>query len=191
MSGLIFSRKQLKTIKRALFIILAIYWAFFCCVFFYRSFLRAFVYPTEYKEIVKTHAEVYSLDKNLVFAVIKVESGFKEKSQSGKGAKGLMQITDATADYIAKKIGLGDYDLFTANDNIRLGCYYLRYLLDGFNDLKTALYAYNAGEGRVREWLNNEEYSKDGKTLFTVPYTETREYAEKILKTFSKYEKLY
>ena len=191
MSGFNFTLKRKLLIKRILFVILAVYWAIFAALFFYRSFLRAFVYPQEYKEIVLKYSNEYSLDKNLVYAVIKVESSFEVDAQSSKGAKGLMQITDATADYIAKKLGEDTFDLFSEDDNIRFGCYYLRYLADRFENVKTVICAYNAGEGRVREWLNNLEYSNDKKTLTVIPYEETREYTEKILKTFSKYEKLY
>lgn len=191
MSGFNFTFKQKLLFKRILFIILAVYWAFFAAVFFYRAFLRAFVYPEEYKEIVLKYSDEYSLDKNLVFAVIKVESSFNAAAESKKGAKGLMQITDATAEYIAKKLGVETFDLFNEDDNVRFGCYYLRYLTERFENAKTVICAYNAGEGRVREWLNNSEYSNDKKTLKVIPYEETREYTEKILKSFSKYEKLY
>jgi len=83
------------------------------------------------------------------------------------------------------------FDLFNEDDNVRFGCYYIRYLIDRFENVQTSICAYNAGEGRVREWLGNSEYSEDGKTLIVIPYEETREYTQKILKTFSKYEKLY
>lgn len=191
MSGFNFTFKQKLLIKRVLFIILATFWAFFAVLFFYRSFLRAFVYPEQYKETVLKHSEEFSLDKNLVFAVIKVESSFNVNAKSGKGAKGLMQITDSTANYIAQKLGVNTFDLFNEDDNVRFGCYYIRYLIDRFENVQTSICAYNAGEGRVREWLDNSEYSEDGKTLIVIPYEETREYTEKILKTFSKYEKLY
>lgn len=83
----------------------------------------------------------------LIFAVIRTESNFRERAESGAGAKGLMQITDRTAEYIASSRGIEAYDLFCAEDNLDFGCWYLRYLFDRFPDERTALAAYNAGEG--------------------------------------------
>ena len=159
--------------------------------FFLPLFFKGIRIPLEYREVVEKYSAEYSLNKNFVYAVIKVESSFNPNAKSSAGAKGLMQLTDSTAEYTAKLLGLETFDLFDGETNINLGCYYLKYLSERFENLQTVICAYNAGEGRVREWLKNTEYSKDGKTLIVVPYPETNEYREKILKTFSKYEKLY
>ena len=102
-----------------------------------------------------------------------------------------MQITLSTAEYIAKRVNINEYDLQDENINVRFGCYYLRYLIDKFKDIETAICAYNAGEGNVALWLNNPSYSSDKKTLVYVPFLETREYIKKIQENFSKYKKLY
>ena len=160
------------------------------CLFLYNTINKK-IYPTYYKNQVIQSAKNYHLNANLIFAFIKVESDFDKKAVSDAGAVGLMQILPSTADYIAKKIKIDEYDLFDEKINIEFGCYYLRYLIDKFELLDTAICAYNAGEGNVINWLKNKEYSQDGKVLKTIPFKETREYIKKIHKTFEKYEKLY
>ena len=68
---------------------------------------------------------------------------------------------------------------------------YLRYLLQRFSDEHTAICAYNAGEGTVAGWLQNESYSDDGKTLNEIPYTETRTYEKKVFNFRKNYQILY
>ncbi len=148
-------------------------------------------YPLKYKELVLESAREYNLDCALIFSVIKVESNFNNKAKSSAGALGLMQVLPSTAEYIAEMLKISEYSLFDERTNIEFGSYYLRYLIDKFSDIDTALCAYNAGEGKVKEWLKNKEYSKDGKRLFSVPYRETREYLNKIKKSLEKYKKIY
>lgn len=152
---------------------------------------RRMLYPVRYEETVLSLSERYSLDPLLVYAVIKTESNFNERAQSAAGAKGLMQVTDATAAYIAEARKVDRYDLFSAQDNLEFGCWYLRYLFDRFSDERTALAAYNAGEGTVREWLGDPAVSEDGTSLDSVPYRETAEYLEKIARNYEKYKKYY
>ena len=152
---------------------------------------RHYFYPLKYSEEVFSACGEFEVDKALVFAVIKTESGFNKDAVSNKGAVGLMQLKPSTADYVAKKLGESEYSLFDASDNIRLGVYYLKMLTVRFGDVKIALCAYNAGEGKVAQWLKDEKYSSDGKTLFSVPYKETADYLKKIEKTSKKYSKLY
>ena len=154
-------------------------------------FIKCFFYPLRYKEEVYQYSEEFGLEKSLIFAVIKTESSFNRKALSSKGAKGLMQITDKTGEYISIKLNVEDYDLLDEEDNLRFGCYYISYLINSFKSQRTAIIAYNAGEGRVREWLKKGEYSKDGVEVDNIPYKETSEYVTKIYKRKEKYEKLY
>ena len=80
---------------------------------------------------------------------------------------------------------------YQVSDNLDFGCYYIRYLLDKFCVLETALCAYNAGEGRVSSWLKDGRYSLDGITLYEIPFSETKAYLSKIKESLSKYKKLY
>ena len=75
--------------------------------------------------------------------------------------------------------------------NIEMGCWYLRYLFDSFEVQEVVWAAYNAGHGRVRNWLADSQYSSDGKTLGTIPYKETKEYVQKMGKVYAAYRKLY
>ena len=152
---------------------------------------KKYIYPIKYSEEVLFYCKEYNLDAYLVFSLIKTESAFNERAESEKGAKGLMQIIDSTAGYIAKLLGEKEYDIFSPSTNIRFGCFYLRLLIDKFTVEETALCAYNAGEGNVNNWLNDKGYSTDGVNLTLIPYRETEEYIKKIYKSYVKYEKLY
>ncbi len=129
----------------------------------------------------------------MVMAVIKTESNFEPDAHSGK-ASGLMQLTDDTAKWVCDKLKI-DYDdinLFKPSDNIRLGCYYLRHLIDKYDgNIDVALAAYNGGPGNVGKWLDNEKYSKNGVDLHHIPFKETREYVIKVNKQWDIYKELY
>ncbi|MBE7027336.1 MAG: lytic transglycosylase domain-containing protein, partial [Ruminococcaceae bacterium] len=102
---------------------------------------------------------------------------------------------DSTATWIAEKMGYKNFsasELSNPQKNIEIGCWYLRCLLDKYNgDTILALCAYNAGSGNVNAWLSNEQYSKDGKTLDNIPFSETRHYVANTQKYTEKYKKLY
>ncbi len=152
---------------------------------------KKYIYPLKYEETVEKYSKEYNLDFYLVMALIKTESRFRASAVSEKGAKGLMQITDNTAKYIAKELNEKDFEIFSIDTNIRFGCYYLRYLYNKFEMERTVLSAYNAGEGNVLTWLKNREYSLDGKNLTAIPFKETEEYVKKVYKSYNKYKKLY
>ena len=152
---------------------------------------KNYIYPLKYQDEVNEFSEKFSIDKALIYAVIKVESSFNENAKSVKGAKGLMQIIDSTAEFIANKTGAKEYDLFNAKTSIGFGCWYLRYLMNKFSSLTSALCAYNAGEGNVYAWLNNKNYSLDGVNLVKIPFNETKEYVNKIEKAYDKYRKIH
>lgn len=154
-----------------------------CCSFLYLKQL----YPTTYSEVI----EKYEDDVYLILSVIKAESDFNSKARSGAGAIGLMQIMPSTAQFTAEKYNVDSFDLFQPEDNIKIGCAYLRYLKEKFKVTETALAAYNAGEGTVSAWLKDERYSSDGESLYFVPYKETREYIQKIKKYYRIYLKIY
>lgn len=154
--------------------------------------IRTFIYPLDYQEIVERHAKENDLEPALVMAMIKVESNYVVDAHSGK-ASGLMQLTDGTARWIAEKINIdiGAIDLMDPEDNIQLGCYYIRHLINNYDgNIDVALAAYNGGPGNVSRWLRDKKYSKDGKTLDYIPFKETREYVKKVHKQKTRYEKI-
>ena len=152
------------------------------------SFAVNRLFPTTYREHIEESAKKYGVAPSLVFALIKAESGFDSSAVSGAGAKGLMQITDSTAEWCAKKLGYGDYDIFSPGTNIDIGTFYFSYLLERYGgDVNLAIAAYNAGYSKVDEWLKNESLSADGQTLDKIPYPET----DKHIKKIGSFEKVY
>ncbi len=152
------------------------------------------VYPMQYADIVTEMAEEYDLSPSLVFAVIHTESKFDKNALSSADAKGLMQITDDTFRWALKKAGqeeLHPDNLYVPRTNIQYGCYILTLLNEQFNNIETSLAAYNAGQGRVREWLKNSEYSTDGVTLINIPYEETATYVRRVLTVQKRYQQIY
>lgn len=105
-------------------------------------------------ESIVKNSKRTNLDPYLIICMIEVESSFRSKAISKKGALGLMQVKPSVANSIAHEI-LGDekLNLFDPEHNIAIGTYYLSKLLDSFGDLETALLAYNLGPTRVRESL--------------------------------------
>jgi len=107
---------------------------------------------------------------------------------------GLMQIMPDTGAWIAGKIDMTNYNeemLKNADVNIRLGCWYLRYLTDRFGGVRNhVLAAYNAGPGNLKKWLENDDYSRDG-VLVNIPFQETSSYVERVERAYEKYKKLY
>lgn len=181
----------LKLLNIVTLIIFVCFWGFLAVGLTVNYVEKNYIYPLGYKQIVIECSDYYGLDRGLVFSVIKTESNFKSNAESQAGAIGLMQITPKTADYIAQMLKISDYDLLDAYTNVWFGCYYLKYLLNKFNLLNVALCAYNAGEGNVALWLNNQDYSTDKINLSVIPFKETKEYVAKILKTYKKYSELY
>lgn len=150
-------------------------------------------HPIEYLEIVEKQADARSVPKELILAVIKTESKYRSDAISSAGAVGLMQITPETFKWLCEKNEDKANDpnlLYTPEINITYGVYYLDMLYSEFGSWESALAAYNAGPTRVREWIKNPDYSSDG-VLTYIPYKETREYVEKVMKAKDKYTELY
>ena len=148
-------------------------------------------FPLRHAGIIEKYSAQYGLDPAFVCAVINAESRFNDNAVSSAGASGLMQIMEDTAYWIAPQAGLTDFSydqIFDPEVNIRLGCYYLSAYLNRFGSLENALCAYNAGGGRVESWLANPEYSSDGKNLDVIPFTETRDYVERVFTRMRVYE---
>ena len=170
--------------------ILIIIFACLFGVFFFVGLYFHVNYPILYKEEINKYSQEQGVDKALIFAIAKTESGFNENAKSSAGAVGIMQIKPETANFVCSFSGevFDEQKLFDSDYNIKLGTAYFKYLLNKFGDTETALAAYNAGEGNVLKWLQNESYSDDGKTLKNIPFAETREYAQKVLKNYKVYK---
>ena len=153
----------------------------------------AYFYPMKYSENIENCSSKYNIESALVASVINVESGFNENATSAKGAIGLMQLMPATAEWIAEKMNLEfqEIKLYEPEYNMEIGTYYLSYLINYFDDVELGLCAYNAGQGNVKNWLENSEYSEDGKTLNKVPFSERKNYINKVYKNYHYYKNKY
>lgn len=188
---LVMKEKSLKILYKILKVAVACFLILSICCCSIRYVKKRYVYPLGFKEYVFEYSKKYKVNNALVFSLIKVESGFNKNAKSEKGALGLMQLTPETGEYIARLLNIEEYDLTQADCNIKFGCFYLSYLEKKFSAAETVIVAYNAGEGNVMRWLENNNYSKNGINLDYVPFKESREYLEKVKQTFLKYTNLY
>ena len=138
-------------------------------------------------------AREFNVPASLVLAVIRSESDFRKNACSDAGAIGLMQLMPQTFAYLGTE-KLKEFphpeQIWDPLTNIRYGTYYLSYLFDRFGSWDTVLAAYNAGEGRVAEWLENPNIAKDG-ILLHIPYPETDAYVTQTLKHQQAYAEKY
>jgi soluble lytic murein transglycosylase len=155
--------------------------------------VREITLPLRHEDIIRQQAADKDVDAALIAAVIYEESRFRDQT-SHAGARGLMQITPQTADYIAAKSGGTAFeqgDLATPQINIAYGAWYLKYLSQKYEDNDLAVVAaYNAGEGRVDEWVT----AAGGLELFgdgDIPFAETREYVDGVMDHRADYRKHY
>lgn len=150
--------------------------------------------PLRHEDIIRQQAAEEDLDPALVAGVIHTESRFRDQT-SPAGARGLMQITPATARYIANLSGGTRFvteDLAIPQVNISYGTFYLRYLLDRYGgDEVVALAAYNGGETNVDRWLANAEAEDRGFDVEAIPFPETRAYVGRVLDAQEDYAQTY
>jgi peptidoglycan lytic transglycosylase len=143
-------------------------------------------YPLEYEHIVRGHAHQYGLDAALLAAVIYRESEFDADARSSSGAIGLMQLLPDTAEGIAQLTGGSRFevdDLYDPEINVRYGSFYLRRLLEKYDDERLALAAYNAGQANVDGWIAAGRED--------IPFPETREFVDNVLEAREFYERAY
>jgi soluble lytic murein transglycosylase len=144
--------------------------------------------PLRHEDIIRQQAADKGVPADLIAAVIYSESRFRDQT-SHAGARGLMQITPSTAKLIEQLSGGQTFrfdDLSDPDINIRYGTFYLRYLLDKFDDNEVAaLAAYNAGETNVTAWGGSDLRLDD------IPFPETRGYVEDVLDKRDEYARHY
>jgi peptidoglycan lytic transglycosylase len=142
-------------------------------------------YPLAYDSIVRGHADNYRLEPALLAAVIYQESKFDADARSDAGAVGLMQLQPDTAKGIALRTGGSRFhvnDLTNPEINVRYGSWYLRHLLDKYDDEEVALAAFNAGQGNVDSWR------REGKGI---AFAETRAYVDRVAELKDIYRDAY
>ncbi|NPV89691.1 MAG: lytic transglycosylase domain-containing protein [Firmicutes bacterium] len=153
------------------------------------------MYPFPYREMIIQHSRESGLDPLLVAAMIQKESGFDPGAVSKKGAIGLMQVMPDTGCWVAGKLGVNGYtpEMLTNPDfNLRVGCWYLRYLGGEYQgDWVRVLAAYNAGIGNVQQWMANGTWTGTWETRNAIPFIQTRTYLAEVAVKYSMYDRIY
>ena len=153
------------------------------------------LFPRPWWNDVKRHAIENQLDPYLVAALIRQESEFNPAAVSRADAIGLMQLLPVTGKRMAHELNVRRYSvgmLAEPGVNVQLGTRYFRELLQKFDgNLEAALAAYNAGADRVQEWRSAGNFREPAEFVESIPFTETREYVQAILRNAGFYHRLY
>lgn len=151
-------------------------------------------FPFPYRASITKYAQERSIDPFLLAALIRQESLFDQAVVSSAGAIGLTQVMPPTGRSLARrlKLGFSISNLKHADYNLRLGTLYLGNLISSFNGrLEDALAAYNAGPGRPPRWRQWSEFRDSEEFVETIPFTQTRDYVQIILRNADVYRWLY
>ncbi len=160
-----------------------------------REAFYQYTYPVKYASYVEDASAELGVPETLIYATIQVESHFDPEARSEVGARGLMQITEETFEWLRTKETFGSPNLTFADLDkpdiaINYGTYFLKLLLEEFDgDVPTAMAAYHAGRGSVHSWLEQAKYSSNGQTLDEIPKDDTAYYVQKIQRAMGVYEK--
>lgn len=141
--------------------------------------------PKKYNGYVVSCSEKYGIERELVYAIIRVESNFDPRAKSSAGAMGLMQLIPSTAKWISEELSLNfnNVDMFDPKTNIEFGCYYLAYLFKKFTSMRAVICAYNAGETVVKGWLDESGEIDENKIAFA----ETKNYLNRVMGFYRLY----
>ncbi|MDE3199576.1 MAG: transglycosylase SLT domain-containing protein [Acidobacteriota bacterium] len=152
------------------------------------------LFPEPYWTTIKTESAKYNLDPYLVASLIRQESEFNPTVVSYANAYGLMQLLPSVGREMARKEGMRNFRTFQLLDpqiNIKLGTRYLRQMIDQFGGVtEYALAAYNAGGSRVADWRDAGTYQGMDEFIESIPFTQTREYVQAILRNIEIYKGL-
>ena len=152
------------------------------------------LFPLPYWEDVKANSEKHGLDPYLVLSLMRQESEFNPSVVSYANAYGLMQLLPSTGKSMAHAAGLHPFatgDLLNPPVNIQLGTLYLKQTLDKFHgQVEYALAAYNAGDDRIQDWLATGNYKDVPEFVESIPFTQTRDYVQAILRNEGMYKRL-
>ncbi|MGO9402410.1 MAG: transglycosylase SLT domain-containing protein [Terriglobales bacterium] len=153
------------------------------------------LFPKAYWSDLRKYSTLNGLDPYLVASLIRQESEFNTLALSRANAVGLMQLLPKTGKTVAKQVKLKGYSapqLFTPAVNLQLGTRYFKEMVDKYDgQFEYALAAYNAGTDRVGEWLGQGHYRDPQEFVESIPFTETREYVQAILRNANVYRQLY
>jgi soluble lytic murein transglycosylase len=152
------------------------------------------LFPRPYWTDLKRYSMRNDLDPFLVASLIRQESEFNATAVSHANAVGLMQLLPVTGKKVAKEEKIRHFNasqLFVPGVNLQLGTRYFKAMVDKFGSFEYALAAYNAGSDRVEDWLAAGNYRDPQEFVESIPFTETREYVQAILRNANVYRQLY
>lgn len=159
-----------------------------------RPFLEV-LFPKAYWDAVRNHSNENELDPYLVASLIRQESEFNPAAVSHANAYGLMQLLPSVGRQVAREVKLRPFStsrLLEPTANIKLGTRYFRQMInENGGQVEYALAAYNAGGHRVNQWLDGASYRDIHEFVESIPFTETREYVQAIMRNVSVYKRLY
>jgi peptidoglycan lytic transglycosylase len=153
------------------------------------------LFPLPYEKDLVRNAKQQNLDPYMVAALIRQESEFDPQALSAKHAYGLTQVEPATGRALARRVGIKRFSnrsLFQPAVNLKLGTYYLRGLLDQWGGKwEETLASYNAGKSRVNDWITWGQFREAAEFVESIPFTETREYVEAVMRNAVVYRQIY
>lgn len=156
---------------------------------------QQFTYPVKYEEYVIKYSNKYGVEPELIYAVIKTESGFNENAVSEVGARGLMQLMEDAYSWVRYRLDVKDeYDfdkMFDPETNIEYGTYYLSFLLDKYDgSIGLTAAAYHCGMGTVDGWIEEGIVNAQDFDVSDIPdeNDQTSHYVNKITKAYNIYK---
>jgi soluble lytic murein transglycosylase len=150
-------------------------------------------FPLPYRTALEREAHRNNVDPMLVAGLIRQESAFASGAVSRAGAVGLMQVMPPTGAKMARrlKVRFSRARLFDPEYNLQLGELYISGLLNSYPAPEFALAAFNAGENRVTAWTDGQKYEETPEFVESIPFTETREYVQTVLRNAELYRHIY
>jgi len=153
------------------------------------------LFPRPYWDELKRDAQANHLDPFLVASLIRQESEFNPQAISSANAMGLMQLLPQVGKGLAKEMKVRHFSsdqLLSPDTNLRLGTKYFKHMVDHYDgQVEYALAAYNAGEDRVDQWRKDGNFKSVEEFVESIPFTETREYVQAIMRNAVLYKLLY
>ena len=153
------------------------------------------LFPLPYRADLEHSAHDAGIDPFLLAGLIRQESEFDPQALSPANAYGLTQVRPVTGRQYAKRAGIQRFTnrlLFQPAANLKIGAAIFRGMLDSNNDkVEETLASYNAGPARSAQWLSWNEYREPAEFVESIPFTETRDYVQAVLRNADMYRRLY
>jgi soluble lytic murein transglycosylase len=153
------------------------------------------LFPLPYRSDLEQSAHDVGIDAFLLAGLIRQESEFDPQALSPANAYGLAQVRPVTGRQYALKAGIQRFTnrlLFQPATNLKIGAAIFRGMLDDNNNsVEQTLAAYNAGPARSVEWFGWNQYREPAEFVESIPFTETRDYVQAVMRNADTYRRLY